>query len=294
MAENGAVLVIGESGLLGEALRAELRRCGQPFLSPPLHLVDLAREGELEAYFDEHRPSALINAAAFTDVARAEAAECLPEVKLLNVDVPRRMAKLCKRHGCSLLHVSTDYVFDGSKGEPYREDDAVAPLQVYGSSKLEGEKAVREIHPSSLVVRTSTLFGPGRRERPHYVDAVLRTARHRGELELVRLPVSSPTYTPDLALAMLRLLEAEATGVVHVVNGGACSRMAFALEAIRLAGLTESVKVSERAEPSGGPARPPYSVLDGTRYSELTGRTMRSWNGALAAYLGNPATDRLT
>jgi len=285
MAERGAVLVIGESGLLGEALKVELRRSGRPFLAPPLGLVDLAREGELEAYCDEQRPAALINAAAYTDVARAEDAACLPEVMLLNVQAPRRMADLCSRRDIPLLHVSTDYVFDGSKGEPYREDDAVSPLQVYGSSKLEGEQAVLAAHPSALVVRTSTLFGPGRRERPHYVDAVLRRARERGELELVRPPVSSPTYTPDLALAMLRLLEAGATGVAHVVNQGACSRMEFALEAIRLAGLADRVKVDERPEPAGGPARPPYSVLDGQHYSELTGRTMRSWNEALAAYI---------
>jgi dTDP-4-dehydrorhamnose reductase len=285
MTEQGAVLVIGESGLLGEALKVELRRSGRPFLAPPLEIVDLAREGELVAYCDEQRPAALINAAAFTDVARAEDAECLPEVMLLNVHAPRRMAELCSRLEIPLLHVSTDYVFDGSKGEPYCEDDAVYPLQVYGSSKLEGEQAVLVAHPTAVVVRTSTLFGPGRRERPHYVDAVLNNAKRLGELQLVRPPVSSPTYTPDLALAMLRLLEAGASGVVHVVNRGACSRMEFAREAIRLAGLADRVKIGERPEPAGGLARPPYSVLDGKRYSELTGRTMRSWKDALAAYL---------
>jgi dTDP-4-dehydrorhamnose reductase len=285
MADDRALLLIGEAGLLGEALKSELLRSGRAFLAPPMSVVDLARAGQLERYVDERRPSALVNASAFTDVARAEEPAALPEVRLLNVEAPHRMAKLCSLHGIPLLHVSTDYVFDGRKGEPYREDDAVRPLQVYGSSKLEGEKAVREAHPPALVIRTSTLFGPGRRERPHYVDAVLRAARERGQLELVRPPVSSPTYTPDLALAMLRLLAARASGVVHVVNRGACSRMDFALAALRLTGLADSVRVSEREEAAGGPARPPYSVLDGSLYSELTGRAMRGWQDALAAYL---------
>jgi dTDP-4-dehydrorhamnose reductase len=285
MANNRALLLIGEAGLLGEALKAEMIRGGRAFLAPPLETLDLAREGELEEYVDEQRPSALLNASAFTDVARAEDPAALPEVRLLNIEAPRRMAALCSKHGIPLLHVSTDYVFDGTKGAPYREDDAVSPLQIYGSSKLEGEEAVRETHAPAVVIRTSTLFGPGRREQPHYIDAILRAARERGELRLVRLPVSSPTYTPDLALAMLRLLDAGATGVVHVANGGACSRMEFALEALRLAGLAGSVKVRERPEDAGGPARPDYSVLDGSRYSELTGRSMRSWEEALAAYI---------
>jgi dTDP-4-dehydrorhamnose reductase len=287
MSEAGPLLVIGGSGLLGEALTAELRDAGRSFLAPARERIDLAREGELERYVDDCRPSALINAAAFTDVARAELAECLPEVTLLNLDAPRRMARACVRLGIPLVHVSTDYVFDGAKGNPYVEDDAVSPLQVYGRSKLDGENAVREIYPAAVVVRTSTLFGPGRRARPHYIDAVLRKASGGGRLELVRLPVSSPTYAPDLALAILRLLESGAEGTVHVANGGSCSRMELATEAIRLAGPGFRVEVGERAEDGDGPARPAYSVLDGSRYAELTGRSMRSWSEALAAYIEN-------
>jgi dTDP-4-dehydrorhamnose reductase len=287
MSLAGPLLIIGGSGLLGEALTTELSTAGQRFLAPARGQLDLAREGELERYIDDQRPSALINAAAFTDVARAELPESLPEVSLLNLLAPRRMAQACARLHIPFVHISTDYVFDGAKSSPYREDDAVSPLQVYGRSKLDGENAVRETCPAAVVVRTSTLFGPGRRARPHYIDAVLRKASCGGQLDLVRLPISSPTYAPDLALAILRLLDAGAKGTVHVSNAGSCSRMELAVEAIRLAGPAFRVNVGERAESAEGPARPSYSVLDGSRYIKLTGRSMRSWSEALAAYIDN-------
>ena len=161
----------------------------------------------------------------------------------------------------------------------------MAPFQPWGRSTLEGEQSLHEAHPGALVVRTSTLFGPGRRSRPHYVDAVLRQARAKKRLELVRLPVSSPSYTPDLAEALLRLLDVEAAGVVHVVNRGACTRIEFAQEAMRLAGPAYAAEVVERSDTPGGPARPAYSVLDVGRFGRLTGTSPRSWQAALAEYL---------
>jgi dTDP-4-dehydrorhamnose reductase len=287
MSKAGPLLVIGGSGLLGEALTAELHSSGMPSLAPSRNRLELARAGELAEYIEDQRPSALINAAAFTDVARAELPDSLSELMLLNVQAPRVMAESCARLAIPFVHISTDYVFDGAKGSPYREDDAVSPLQVYGRSKLEGEHAVRQADPTAMVIRTSTLFGPGRRARPHYIDAVLRKASAGGPLELVRLPVSSPTYAPDLAIAILRLLEAGAEGTVHVANGGSCSRMELAVEAMRLAGPAFRAEIVERAEAADGPARPSYSVLDGSRYAELTGRSMRSWSEALAAYIAH-------
>lgn len=279
------VLVIGELGLLGEALRRELERRHQAHLVPTLAELDLTREESVAEYVDRRKPGAVVNAAAFTDVARAELPEHHDEVMRVNRDGPGWLASVCARHDLPLVHVSTDYVFDGRKTAPYREDDPVAPLQVYGRSKLEGERAVLAMHEAALVTRTSTLFGPGRRSRPHYVDAVLRQAERGGAISLVRLPVSSPTYAPDLAAALLRLLAVGARGVVNVVNRGACSRFELAREAIRLAGYESRVTLTERSESPDGPGRPAYSVLDLTRYTRLTGAPMRTWQDALAEFV---------
>jgi dTDP-4-dehydrorhamnose reductase len=181
--------------------------------------------------------------------------------------------------------VSTDYVFDGQKSEPYLEGDPIAPLQRYGRTKADGERAVVDSHPGALVVRTSTVFGPDRRGGSNYVAAVLANARASAVLELVRPPVSSPTYAPDLAWALIELLEAGATGIVHVANRGGCSRYDLAAEAVRRAGLADQVELRERPAPTGVAARPAYSVLDTSRFTELTGQKTRPWQDAVRDYV---------
>jgi dTDP-4-dehydrorhamnose reductase len=285
MNEARGILLLGSSGLLGRSLVTALQRRRRGFVAPDEDELDLMRPGNVEHFLAGSAPAAVINAAAYTDVTRAEQPDQHGAVTRLNRDAPGELARACAAAGLPLAHVSTDYVFDGAKGQPYREEDPVAPLQLYGSSKLEGERAVLGAHPDALVVRTSTLFGPGRRARPHYVDAVLRQARERGRLELVRLPVSSPSYTPDLAAALLDLLDAGAAGIVHVVNRGACTRIELAREAMRLAGPEYDAEVIERPDAAGGPARPPYSVLDVGRLTKLTGVRPRTWQEALADYL---------
>jgi len=132
-------------------------------------------------------PSAVINASAFTDVAAAERPENRETVLRLNRDAPALLARTCAGRGIPLVHVSTDYVFDGRSRRPYREDDPTHPLQVYGASKLEGELGVLAAHPSALIVRTSTLFGPATRSRPNFVDAILAQAL-RSEVVSVVVP----------------------------------------------------------------------------------------------------------
>jgi len=280
------VLVLGGSGLLGEALLEALAARGRDFRAPRRGELDLLRTEGIGAAVAAIGPSAVINASAFTDVVRAELAEERGAVQGLNRDAPAALAEQCRRSGIPLVHVSTDYVFDGSLRRPYREEDPTNPLQCYGRSKLEGEREVARLLPEAVVARTSTLYGPGRRRRPHYVDAVLRQAHERDRLSVVRLPVSSPTYAPDLAAALLRLLELRASGLFHIVNGGSCSRLELAREAVRLAGLAGRVEVLERPEEPGSLARPAYSVLDGSRYARVAGLPLRGWADALADYLG--------
>jgi dTDP-4-dehydrorhamnose reductase len=271
--------------LLGEALQAELARRGREAHAPGRDALDLMDDRSIEAWFEMAEVSAVINAAAYTDVTRAELPAQHEEVYRLNRDAPATLAACCRRRGIEIVFVSTDFVFDGARRQPYDEWHPPAPLQVYGASKLEGERAVLEAHPDALVVRTSTLYGPGRRGRPHYVDAILDQAARRDRIEVVRTPVSSPTYTPDLAHALIELLDVRARGLAHVVNDGACSRLELARETVCLAGAAGRVAVEERPESDEGPRRPAYSVLDATRYVELCGAALRSWQQALAAYV---------
>jgi dTDP-4-dehydrorhamnose reductase len=285
MTAQRRIVVLGGTGLLGEALVRALEARRLEFVAPVRETLDLADLSRIEKRLDTLEPSAVINTAAFTDVAQAELPSNRGEVFALNAEAPGRLAAACAALGVPLAHVSTDYVFDGLKARPYVEDDSVAPLQVYGRSKLEGERAVLAAHAESLVLRVSTLFGPGRRSRPHYVDAVLAQARRRPRLDVVRLPVSSPTYAPDVAEAMLDLLQSGVRGLFHVVNAGQCSRLELARETVRLAGLAERVEIRERAAPAGDLQRPAYSVLDTGRLARHTGRPMRPWDEALCDYL---------
>jgi len=285
MTEPRPILVLGGSGLLGQAIQAALLQRGRAFVAPARSALDVTDHGAVARWLDRERPVAVINVAAYSDVALAERPDQRAEAFRLNRDAPAALAEICRRLDLVLVFLSTDFVFDGRLERPYREQDEPAPLQVYGLSKLEGERAVREAHSRLLIVRTSTLFGPGRRRRPHYVDAILDQARQGTAIEVVRKPVSSPTYTPDLAVALLDLLEREVCGTVHVVNAGQCSRLELACETVRLAGAGERVAVTERPESPDGPPRPAYSVLDTSYFAGLTGQPLRRWNEALADYV---------
>lgn len=282
------VLVLGASGLLGGALVRELTRRGMACFAPSRRELDLSSAESLPRALGAVEPDAVLNAAAFTDIARAEAPETRDEVMRVNLDAPRALAAFCREGGIPFVHFSTDYVFDGSKVAPYGEEDVPAPLQGYGKSKLDGERSVLDAHPRALVIRTSSLFGPGSHRRPVFVDTVLRLARQMHGVGLAETPVASPTYTLDLARASVDLLEAEAAGVVHVANGGACSRVVLARAILEEAGLSGMVEVRTEPDPSGGPPRPPFSALAVARAETLLGRPLRSWRAALAEYLEVP------
>jgi dTDP-4-dehydrorhamnose reductase len=277
-------ILLGSTGLLGRALVRRLESAGLAFVAAPREKLDLSRLDRVGPELESLRPGAVINAAAFADVSKAEMPEYRDEVFRMNRDVPGVLARVCANLGVPLVHVSTDYVFDGTLRRPYREDDDTNPLQVYGRSKLEGEWAVQDAYPGALVVRTSTLFGHGRPHRPGYVEAILRQAEVKSRLDVVETPISSPTYSRDLAGGILRLLEIRAAGVVHLVNAGACSRLELARAAVRIAGH-DACEVRPREEPPGDLARPAYSVLDTARYQSLTGDRLRDWRDSVAAYV---------
>jgi len=287
---SGRILVFGGTGRLGHAVAAELTGRSRPFDAPPRAQLDLADLDAIPRHIVALGPSAVIHLAGFTDVAAAERPENRASATRLNAQVPATLAAACAQAAIPFVHVSTDYVFDGAKRTPYVEDDAVRPLQVYGASKLEGERAVAARMTSALIVRVSTLYGPSAHRRPAYVDAILAQARTRaaeggGALTVVEHPVSSPTYAGDVAPALLDLLDRETSGVVHVVNAGEASRLELARAVVELAGLSGRVEIRSRTEPEGTLVRPPYSVLATAKLERTIGRRLPHWRDALERYI---------
>lgn len=284
---TGRALLLGGTGILGHATAAALARRKRPFDAPPRTELDLA---DAPARIAATRPAIVFNLAGFTDVGAAERPEHHDEAQRLNAALPEALAHACARAEIPLVHVSTDYVFDGAKRDPYLETDPVAPLQVYGRTKLDGERAVLAAHPNALVIRVSTLYGPGRPQKPAYVDAILGQAlpyevTGGGVLEVVEAPVSSPTYAPDVAEALLDLADRNVTGLVHVVNDGAASRLELARATLAASYLADRVIVKTKPEPAGSLRRPAYSVLDTARLRSLLGRALPPWRDALSRYI---------
>jgi dTDP-4-dehydrorhamnose reductase len=287
---TGAICVLGGTGLLGRAVTAELTRRGRPFTAPTRGELDLSQGPATVARLEALGPAAIVNLAGFTDVGAAERPENKTAAVALNAELPGVLAAACARLAIPFVHVSTDYVFDGARKVPYLEDDPVNPTQVYGATKLDGETAAIAENARVLIVRVSTLYGPGRPQRPAYVDAILSQARARaaeggGAIEVVEPPVSSPTYAPDVAPALIDVMDRGTTGIVHVVNDGAASRLELATATVALAGLAGSVAVRVRPEPPGGLQRPAYSVLDTTKLHGLIGRKLPPWKDALGRYV---------
>jgi dTDP-4-dehydrorhamnose reductase len=201
----------------------------------------------------------------------------------VNRDGARNVAAGAAEVGALPVYVSTDYVFDGAKRDPYLPSDPPAPLSVYGQTKLWGEQATAETAPEHLIVRTSWLYGG----ENGFLPTVLRRAEAGQALRVVDDQEGRPTYAPDAASAVLDLLDRGARGVWHVAGGGTCTWLELAREALRQAGLDNQVAAISTAEYGAAAPRPPYSVLDLTATEQLLGRQMPDWRESLSRFLEN-------
>jgi dTDP-4-dehydrorhamnose reductase len=281
-------IIFGSIGMLGSDLVAAWRRVrgeDADALPPPVEVadwdvVDITDEAAVRGFIERHQPALVVNCAAYTDV---DGCTRDPELAMrVNGSAPGYIAAGCADVGARMLHVSTDFVFDGTADRPYVEDDAVGPVSAYGESKLAGERAVQEHLPDACIVRTAWLYGLNGK---NFVTAMLQLARERDELRVVSDQVGCPTYTVDLADAIIHLIRAEATGIVHVVNAGRCSWYDLARRALELAGLGTPIRPITAAEFNSPTQRPAWSVLSTERYTELTGRRMRPWQDALTNFV---------
>lgn len=280
------VLVTGAGGMLGQAVMAELGRRAQAAEGRFQAVGCIRREldiCDLEAVrrvLGAVRPDVVVNCAAYTDVDGAESHP--DEAYRVNAVGARNLAVACLDAGAALVHISTDYVFDGAKAEPYGVYDHPAPLSVYGASKLWGEESVREVLARHYIVRTSWLFGPGGR---NFVDTMLRLASQGGPLRVVDDQHGSPTYTVDLACAICDLILTGCYGTYHVTNQGVTTWYGLARKVFEVAGLQPGVTPVAASEFPRTAKRPRNSAMDPFPLKETIGWLLPPWGDAVARYL---------
>lgn len=274
------VMVTGAAGMLGRAVVQELERRGREAVALGRAELDVTDQKAVAEAFRIHRPSAVVQCAAFTAVDDAEA--CEGEATAVNASAAQIVAELCQASGCSLVYPSTDYVFDGRRDTPYLPNEAPRPLNAYGRSKLTGERAALSI-VTGCVVRTSWLYGAGGR---NFVDTIRRLASEGGRIEVVSDQIGRPTWTATLAAAIADLLDCDARGVHHVTDqGDPTSWYGLARAVLASAGAEAEVVPVPTARFPRPAERPRYSVLDCSDTERVLGRSLPPWEASLAKYL---------
>lgn len=279
-----SVCIVGAAGQLGRELVRPYATCSAEsallIQGVDLPELDITDPDSVSAAMARWHPRVVINAAAYTDVDACESHA--QQAYAVNAAGPANLAKACRENGATLVHVSTDYVFDGRKRTPYQPDDLPGPLSVYGKSKAEGEQRIRETLPNHVIVRTSWLFSL---HGNNFVKTILKLARERDELRVVNDQVGRPTYAADLATVLLALAQSDARGVYHFANADTCSWHDFAVEIVRQAGMITPVRPMSSAQLNRPATRPAWSVLDTAKLTDHTGIVPRPWREALGECL---------
>jgi dTDP-4-dehydrorhamnose reductase len=277
-------MIFGASGLLGQALRAEWN--DDEIVGLGGEDVDIRSAEQVRQAVKSVLPKWILLAAAYTDV---DGCESNPELAFsVNRDGAVNVAEAAKLIGARLLFLSSDYVFDGKKTSPYEISDQRNPQGVYGRSKAEAETRLIEILPESCIARTAWLFGMSGKCFP---DTILKAAATRTALDVVDDQRGCPTYSVDLARAIIQLCRQDAKGIVHVTNSGNCTWFEFAGEIIKGAGLSTEVRPTTTARMARPAPRPQYSVLSANSLAPY-GITMPAWQDALLRYLEERAAAR--
>jgi dTDP-4-dehydrorhamnose reductase len=275
MAER-RICIIGAKGMLGRQL---VRACpGAATFDLPE--FDITNSDHVNTILSEHAPEILINAAAYTNVDGCETEFELAHA--VNAQGVANLATACRAIQARMLHVSTDYVFNGRGNRPYQPDDAIDPINQYGVSKAAGEARLRKILPNHAIVRTSWLFSVFGQ---NFVKTILKLGSERDVIRVVTDQVGCPTHARELAEVLLALAATSHVGTYHFCNAGHCSRYEFASEIVRQAGLATRVEPTTSEEFERPAARPAYSMLETSALTQVIGVTPRSWQDALAECL---------
>jgi dTDP-4-dehydrorhamnose reductase len=282
--ERMKLLVTGAKGMLAGDVRRVAERTGHELILVDLPELDITDEQAVIAFYEREQPDATLNCAAWTDVDGAESNR--EAAHAVNADGAGNLARAAAQTDSPLLHISTDYVFDGvapldanGRPRPYVESDPTAPRSVYGESKLAGERQVLAASPAHTVVRTAWLYGI---DGPNFVATMLRLAGEREAVQVVDDQVGSPTWSGHLAPAILGLLERQVSGLVHLTGSGSVSWNGFAKEIFRQAEVDCRVETATSAEMARPAPRPAWSAMESERDDALP---MPEWRDGLAGYL---------
>ena len=279
------VLITGARGKLGRALRTRLNK-EYKIVGVNRNLADITDRKRILDIVINYNPNIIIHTAAYTDV---DACQMSPdEAYNVNVGGTENVAHAAQKSNSSLIYISTDYVFDGEKNGPYKEADLANPINIYGKTKLEGEKIIQNIMKKYLIIRTSWLFGKGKKS---FVESIIKKTKQSDAISVVEDKYAAPTYTHDLADAIAKLIiffkKRNSWGeIFHITNSGFCSWLEYAkkiLEYAKIDGI-EIIPI-KRHEVGFKANRPKNSVLDNTKYKEIIGVFLRPWQEALKEYI---------
>ncbi len=273
------ILITGSNGMLGHDLQEVLKDKHELILTTS-ETLDITDKDQAMNVICENKPDMVINSAAYTDVDGCE--ENHDVAYCVNGDGVRNLALACKEIDCPLLHISTDYIFNGENDKPWVEDDEIGPINVYGRSKLKGEQAILEILDKYFIVRTAWLYGINGKNFP---KTMLELSQNHSQITVVYDEVGSPTYTPDLAFAISQLIETDYYGIYHITNSGSCSWCEFAKYIFEVADIDVEVipvTASEFARPA---PRPSYSILENKNWIKNGFKPLRSYKEAIKEYV---------
>jgi dTDP-4-dehydrorhamnose reductase len=287
------ILVIGAKGMLGGDLMGVLLSSfpNDEIFGWDIEEIDIQKEEDTVFKIEKLRPYVVIHIAAYTDVDGCESNE--EKAFSVNAEGTKHVALGASRCQAKMVYLSTDYVFDGKKKEPYLENDPPHPLSVYGHSKWKGEQYVQESVRDFLIIRTQWLYG---RYGKNFVTSILRQASEKRALSIVNDQIGSPTYTADLAKAISTLIQFDAGGIFHVANSDLCTWYTFGQAILKLSGMDKvrviPISSKELARPA---ARPLYSAFNCQKLKKETGLTLQPWSEALKEYLSTyrPSTDQM-
>ena len=279
-----SILITGGRGMLAAAFAHTFESRGTAFTLLGKDELDIADAAAVAAAFEKHKPTIVINCAAYTKVDHCEKDAALAH--RVNELGPRVLARAGKSAGARLVHFSTDYVFDGSLSRPLLPTDPIGPASAYGKSKRAGEEAILAENPAGfLILRTAWLYGPG---GPNFVATMVNAARAGKTLRVVSDQVGTPTYTRDLAAAAMSLLDAKASGIFHATNSGQTNWYEFTQHILRVFNIDYPVAPITTADwfaiKPDSAIRPAYSVLDTSSLTSACDYEFRDWQAALSDY----------
>jgi dTDP-4-dehydrorhamnose reductase len=279
------ILVTGADGQLGKEFQALAQNYpNHQFLFATKEKLSIDDPDALSIYFNGHSIEYCINCAAYTAVDKAESEA--EQAFLINAEATANLAKICLEHEVKFIHISTDYVFDGSDSEPYKETDPGNTLNVYGESKLKGEELALKYNPTSIIVRTSWLYSS---YKNNFVKTMLRLMSEKESINVVNDQFGSPTYAADLASAIMKMIRTttrrKKQGIYHYANAGVTSWYEFALLIKQLSGSNCEIRPIPTTEYPTAAKRPMYTVLDTTKIRETFKIDIPAWQDSLKVCL---------